>query len=71
MECFALVDSGAQVSTTTIEFVKQLGMQIHQLDKILQFEATGGGNIPYMRYIEVHLKFLRSKHLMKICLCLL
>ena len=51
MECLALVDSGAQLSTINIEFVKQLGLEIHQLDRILKIEATGGGDIPYMIYV--------------------
>ena len=29
VECLALIDSGAQISTVTIEFVKQLGLKIH------------------------------------------
>ena len=50
VEC--LVDSGAQISTITIEFVKQLGLKIHQLDRILKIETTGGGDISYMGYVE-------------------
>ena len=40
VECLALVDSGTQLSTINIEFVKQLGLGIHQLDRILKIEAT-------------------------------
>ena len=61
VECLALVDSGAQFSIITIEFVKKLGLKIHQLDRILRFEATGGGDIPYMGYVEVNLKILEIK----------
>ena len=68
MECLALVDSGAQIPTITIEFVKQLELKIHQLDRILKFETTGEGDIPYM--LKLTLKFLKLKHLMKTCLCL-
>ena len=46
VECLALVDLGAQISTITIEFIKQLGLKIHQLDRILKFETTGRGDIP-------------------------
>ena len=60
VECLALVDSGAQLSIN-IEFVKQLGLKIHQLDKILKIEATGGGDIPYMGYVEVNLKIPEIK----------
>ena len=58
VEC---LDSGTQISTITIEFVKQLGLKIHQLDRILQFETTGGGNIPYMGYVKVNLKIPEIK----------
>ena len=45
VECLALVASETQISIT-IEFVKQLGSEIHQIDRILKYE-TGGGDIPY------------------------
>ena len=61
VECVTLVDSGAHLSTITIDFLKQLGLKIHQLDRILGFEATGGGGIPYMGYIEVNLKIPEIK----------
>ena len=61
MECLALIDSGAQISTITIEFSKQLGLKIHQLDRILKFETTGGGDIPYTGYVEVNLKICEIK----------
>ena len=54
MECLALIDSGAQISTITTEFIKQLGLKIHQLDRILKFEATGGSDIPYTGDTEVN-----------------
>ena len=55
VECLTLVDSRAQISTITIEFIKQLGLKIHQLDRILKFETTGG-DIPCMGYVEINLK---------------
>ena len=61
MECLALVDLGAQLSTMIIKFVKQLGLKIHQLDRILRLEATGGGDIPYMGYVEVNLEIPEIK----------
>ena len=63
VECLALVHSGAQISTNTIEFVKQLGLKIHLLDKILNIS-------PLQDMWKLTLKFLKSKHLMKTCLCL-
>ena len=61
VECSALIDSGGLISSITIEFVKQLELQIHQLDRILKFETTGGGDIPYMGYVEVNLKIPKIK----------
>ena len=61
VECLALIDSGAQISSITIESVKQLGLKIHQLDRILKFETTGGGDIPYMEYVEGNLKMCEIK----------
>ena len=61
VECLALIHSGAQLSIINIEFVKQLELEIHQLDRILKTEATGGGDIPYMGYIELNLKIPEIK----------
>ena len=36
------MDSGVQLSTITITFTQQLGLEIHHLNKILKLEATGG-----------------------------
>ena len=32
VECLVLIDSEAQISTITIEFVKQVGLKIHQIE---------------------------------------
>ena len=61
VECLALVDSGAQISTITIGIVKQLELKIYQLDRILKVETTGGGDIPYTGYVEVNLKIPEIK----------
>ena len=61
VECLALVDSASQISTITIELVKQLGLKIHQLVRILKFETTGGGDIPYTGYVEVTIKISEIK----------
>ena len=42
VECLGLVDSEIQLSTINIEFVKQLWLEIHQLDRILKIAAMGG-----------------------------
>ena len=54
VECLALIDSGAQISPIMIELVKQLGLKIHKLDRILKYEMTGRGDIPYMGYVETN-----------------
>ena len=61
VEFLALVDLGAQISTITIEFITQLGLEIHQLDRILKFETTGEGDIPYTGHVEVNLKIPEIK----------
>ena len=65
MECLALVDSAVQLSTITAEFVKQLRLGIHQLDRILRFEVTEEGDIPYIEEIEVNLKIPEIKAINK------
>ena len=61
VECLDLVDSGAQISTIIIEFVRWLRLKVHKLDRMLKFETTGGGDIPYMGYVEVNLKIPEIK----------
>ena len=34
---------------------------MHQVDRILKFETTGGGDIPYMGYVEVNCKIPENK----------
>ena len=34
---------------------------MHQVDKILKFETTDGGDIPYMGYVELNLKIPEIK----------
>ena len=50
IECPALTDLGAQMSTITITFAKQLGSPIQQLDQILNIEARVGDSFIF----EVH-----------------
>ena len=71
VECLALVDLGAQISTITIEFIKQLGLKMPQLYRILKFETTCRRMIyPIWDMLKLTLKFLKLKYLMKMCLCL-
>ena len=52
----ALLDSGAQMSTITISQAKNLGLQIQELEGLLDIEGGGGIAIPYIGYVEVNLK---------------
>ena len=51
-----LLDSGAQMSTITISQAKKLGLQIQELEGLLDIEGGGGIAIPYIGYVEVNLK---------------
>ena len=49
-----LIDSGAQVSSILDTFAAKLGLEIKQLDTILDLEPTGGGGqVPYDGYVEL------------------
>ena len=61
MECLAQIDSGAQISTITFELVRQLGLEIHWLDRILKFDTAGGGYIPYIGYVYTNFKIPEIK----------
>ena len=52
-----LLDSGAQMSTITISQAKKLGLQIQELEGLLDTEGGGGIAIPYIGYVEVNLSF--------------
>ena len=54
-ECMALIDSGAMMSMIAISHVQKMGLKIHSLQKIVKIEGSGGGKVPYMGYVEVHL----------------
>ena len=60
VEGIALVDLGEQISTTTIEFIKQLRLKISLLGRIEKLE-TCGRDFPYMGYVEVNLKIPEIK----------
>ena len=51
-----LLDSGAQMSIITISQAKKLGLQIQELEGLLDIEGGGGIAIPYIGYVEVNLK---------------
>ena len=52
----ALIDSGAQVSSISSQFCKDLALQIQPLGWLLELEGTWGSSIPYLRFMEVNLQ---------------
>ena len=53
-----LLDSGAQLSSITSTRARELGLEIKQLQTILDLEASGGGDVPYEGYVELNLDIL-------------
>ena len=54
----SLIDSGANMSAITKSFAEEIQLEIKELQTILDIEATGGGQVPYHRYVECRLKLL-------------
>ena len=55
-EVTALIHSGAQVSSISAQFCKDLTLQIQPLGQLLELEGTGGASIPYLGFMEVNLQ---------------
>ena len=60
-ETRALLDSGSQLSAISLEWVKKLKLEPQQLHSILQIEGSGGLEVPYLGYVEAHLKIPEIK----------
>ena len=54
-EARTLIDSGSQLSSISLAWVKKLNLKPQQLQSILQTERSGGLNVPYLSYVETHL----------------
>ena len=52
----ALIDSGAQISTITDHFARELRLEVRDVGTLLNLEGTGGGEVPYSGYVEANLK---------------
>ena len=52
---FALIDSGAQLSMMLESLVQALKLPVHKLNTLIEAEASGGGIIPYVGYVEARL----------------
>ena len=57
----ALIDSGAQVSSISDKYAKQLDLKIRKLKTLLELEPTGGGTVPYDGYVEVRMQILNVR----------
>ena len=57
----ALIDSGSQLSSISLAWVKKLNLRPQQLWSILQIEGLGGLEVPYLGYVETHLRIMEIK----------
>ena len=60
-EARALLDSGSQLSVISLAWVKKLNLKPQQLQSILQIEGSGGLDVPYLGYVETHLRIPEIK----------
>ena len=51
-----LIDLGAQVLSISVQFCKELTLQIQPLGQLLELEGMGGAAIPYLGFVEVNLQ---------------
>ena len=50
-EARALIDSGSQLSSISLAWVKKLNLNPQQLQSVLQIEGSGGLDVPYLGYV--------------------
>ena len=60
-ETRALLDSGSQLSAISWTWVKKLNLKLKQLQSILRIEGFGVLEVPYLGYVEVHLRIPEVK----------
>ena len=60
-ETRALLDSGSQLSAISLTWVKKLNLKPKQLQSILQIEGSESLEVPYLGYVEVHLRIPEVK----------
>ena len=60
-EARALLDSGSPLSAISWAWVKKLNLKPQQLQSILEIEGSGGLDVPYLGYVETHLKIPEIK----------
>ena len=47
-----LIDSGSQLSSISLAWVKKLKLNPQQLQSVLQIEGSGGLDVPYLGYVD-------------------
>ena len=52
----ALIDSGSQLPSISLAWVKKLKLNLQQLHSMLQIEGSGGLEVPCLGYMETHLR---------------
>ena len=60
-ETRALLDPSSQLSAISWTWVKKLNLKPKQLQSILKIEDSGGLEVPYLGYVEVHLRISEVK----------
>ena len=60
-EARALIDSGSQLSSISLAWVKKLNLKPQQLQSTLQIEGSGRLDVPYLGYVETHLVIPKIK----------
>ena len=60
-EARALIDPGSELSAISLAWVKKLNLKPQQLQSILQIEGSGGLAVPYLGYVETHLRIPEIK----------
>ena len=50
----ALIDSGSQLSSISLAWVKKLQLNPQQLWSVVQIEGSGGLDVPHLGYVETH-----------------
>ena len=51
-----LIDMGVQTTTIAHNFIRQLQLEVHYLNEVIQVEGTMGFMVPYLGYVEVNLQ---------------
>ena len=53
---YTLIDMGTQITIIVHSFIRQLQLEVRDLNEVIQVEGTGGFVVPYLGYIEVNLQ---------------